>query len=235
MKTQTIFTEDYILLQVILHEPVNLKDQGVWKNLAYKKLNTQATDLDLPLLPNWYKSYWIATVRFKDGTELTSKKFYEYDTGVKKWSSEFSYNLQGKIESIDIEKLTDWNENIENLFSNEPKPRSWFGCQWLCKEYYIKGFKKAQELSKYKLFTSEDVEKAFEEGWRSRSNMLGNRVKDKEKVIQQLQQSKLPKEFIPKLVQKSVNGSIPVGQQWNYELKTIDTPQGKQVVGEWIF
>lgn len=70
----------------------------------------------LPLLPNPFddKTYWIATVIFKDGTKLKSEKFYKYDSGIKSWSSNFSYLMEDKIECINYDKYT---ENHPEQFS----------------------------------------------------------------------------------------------------------------------
>ena len=51
------------------------------------------------------KTYWVGIVKWNDGTILTTQPFYEYDSGIKKWSSNFSYENRGKFEWIDYKKV----------------------------------------------------------------------------------------------------------------------------------
>lgn len=49
--------------------------------------------------------YWVGVVKWNDGTILRTEPFYNYDNGIKEWSSKFSYENQGKFEWIDYEKF----------------------------------------------------------------------------------------------------------------------------------
>jgi hypothetical protein len=53
---------------------------------------------------------------------------------------------------------------------------------------YLKGFNKAMELNKDKLFTLEDMKKAFNGGWVQRHNEEGSHYKNMEILIQSIQQ-----------------------------------------------
>ena len=55
---------------------------------------------------------------------------------------------------------------------------------------YIMGFNKAMELNKDKLFTVEDIKKAFNAGWVQRHNEEGSHYENMEILIQSLQQPK---------------------------------------------
>jgi hypothetical protein len=61
-----------------------------------------------------------------------------------------------------------------------------------------------------------------------------------DEIIKSLQQPKMPAKrpvaFECEMKQKSVNGSIPVNQEWEYEPKTTTNPQGQTVlVGKYIY
>ena len=51
------------------------------------------------------KKHWIAIIKWNDGTILRTEPFYEYDEGIKIWSSKFSYENKGKFQWIDYEKV----------------------------------------------------------------------------------------------------------------------------------
>ncbi len=44
-------------------------------------------------------------MRWNDGTILRTEPFYDYDNGIKEWSSKFSYENKGKFEWIDYKKF----------------------------------------------------------------------------------------------------------------------------------
>lgn len=228
MKTKTIFTKDYILLCKETYgfktgnwnyEPDNtirvykfdydIDEYPGQKILAYKKLNPKASDLDdLPLLPDWNKEV--------DIEQMAELEYREYPNSIK--NTDYRY---GK----DV-----------NCFRK--------------RKAFIKGFKKSQELNKDKLFTLEDVEKVIDlvrkDENRVHQELLNYfegksdvrpTAKSKEEIIQQLQRFKLPKEFVPTYIDtNSFWGEVLTGSydSGNFILKTIDTPQGKQVIGKWV-
>jgi hypothetical protein len=66
------------------------------------------------------KTYWIGIVKWNDGTILTTQPFYEYDNGIKQWSSKFSYENSGKFEWIDYKKVEPESAlNSERMYSEE--------------------------------------------------------------------------------------------------------------------
>lgn len=211
MNTKTIFTEDYVLL---LDSSLN-DGRYYWNDLdkalrtgkhwgysyhygvlAYKKLNQQASDLDLPLLPDW----------------------------------------DGEVDELTNDFHKGWDLMIDEYSKG-----------------HYDGFKRAIRLHKDKLFTLEDIEKAIElaKEYKKVEERVYEDTYSKEEIIQQLQQSKLPKEFIPELehyYEKYPNQWFKTSKS-NYDmvkrdfgegqvkisLKIIDTPQGKQAVGKWAF
>jgi hypothetical protein len=52
-------------------------------------------------------------------------------------------------------------------------------------------------------------------------------------AVEYIQSLKQPKHFIAEMVQKSNNGSIPVDQEWEYELKTITINDKQVLVGKY--
>jgi hypothetical protein len=48
---------------------------------------------------------WIAEVIWHDNTRYYFGPFYQYDTGIKVWSAEFSYKHGNRVESISYHKL----------------------------------------------------------------------------------------------------------------------------------
>jgi hypothetical protein len=95
---------------------------------------------------------------------------------------------------------------------------------------------KAKEKYKY---TEEDMIEAMLQISEYYANNINKDVDGHKKsldIIQSLQQPKMPVGFKCEIKQKSVNGSIPVNQEWEYEPKTTTNPQGlTQWVGEYIY
>lgn len=54
---------------------------------------------------NNMRKHWIGIIKWNDGTILKTEPFYDYDEGIKAWSSKFSYENKGKFEWIDYEKI----------------------------------------------------------------------------------------------------------------------------------
>jgi hypothetical protein len=109
-----------------------------------------------------------------------------------------------------------------------------------------KEYNKAKEEYKY---TEEDIKTAFEASkklvnyeWHmdefhgSSCNCVKPTIQNFQELIQSLQQPKYPVAFESEMKQKSVKGSIPVNQEWEYEPKTITNSQGlTQLVGKYIY
>jgi uncharacterized membrane-anchored protein len=91
--------------------------------------------------------------------------------------------------------------------------------------------------SNIKLYTEEDLEKAIDMAHEKVMTVIGNAKKYSPKeIIQSLQKTKPPVAFDCEMKQKSVNGSIPVNQEWEYEPKTTTNSQGiTQWVGSYIY
>jgi hypothetical protein len=109
----------------------------------------------------------------------------------------------------------------------------------LWEEVVGKGFYKAKEKYKY---TEEDMRKAIEmarNGKRKATDTKGAEYLfslQEDEIIQSFKQPKLPVAFNCEMKQKSVNGSIPVNQEWEYEPKTTTNSQGQtQWVGSYIY
>ncbi len=86
--------------------------------------------------------------------------------------------------------------------------------------------------SNIKLYTEEDLIKVWVAGMR----FIGEDKGSYKETIQSLQKTKLPVAFDCEMKQKSVNGSIPVNQEWEYEPKTTTNSQGiTQWVGKYIY
>lgn len=84
------------------------------------------------------------------------------------------------------------------------------------------GYNKAKETYK---FTEEDMRQAFRSGF-IYSNL---HEVNENSYIQSLSQPKTPTHFEFEMKQKSLNGSIPVNQEWEFEPKTTTNAQGQQV------
>lgn len=59
------------------------------------------------------RKHWIGIIKWNDGTILKTEPFYDYDEGIKAWSSKFSYENKGKFEWIDYEKIEPKQETLE--------------------------------------------------------------------------------------------------------------------------
>jgi hypothetical protein len=94
---------------------------------------------------------------------------------------------------------------------------------------FIKGYKAAT-----KKYSEEDFKVAMK---RIHSKCYGRSydLNDENEIIQSLKQP-TPKWFVAETIQKSINGSIPVNQDWEYELKTTTNSEGKKVlVGKYLY
>jgi hypothetical protein len=101
------------------------------------------------------------------------------------------------------------------------------------------GYNKAKEKYKY---TEEDLRKAIDMARNGNRKVIDTKgveylfILQEDKIIQSLQQPKMPVAFECEMKQKSVNGSIPVNQEWEYEPKKTTNPQGQAVLaGKYIF
>jgi len=100
---------------------------------------------------------------------------------------------------------------------------------------FIIGYNKAKEKYKY---TEEDLRNAIDMARKfpyiTKGEIKFNTPIDE--IIKFIQQPKIPVAFECEMKQKSVNGSIPVNQEWEYEPKTTTNPQGQTVlVGKYIY
>ena len=59
------------------------------------------------------RKHWIGIIKWNDGTILKTEPFYDYDEGIKVWSSKFSYENKGKFEWIDYKKIEPKQETLE--------------------------------------------------------------------------------------------------------------------------
>jgi hypothetical protein len=80
--------------------------------------------------------------------------------------------------------------DVDRLFLETPHTVEDEKDYWKIRAGYIEGFNKAMELNKDKLFTVEDIKKAFNAGWVQRHNEEGSHYKNMEILIQSLQQPK---------------------------------------------
>jgi hypothetical protein len=101
------------------------------------------------------------------------------------------------------------------------------------------GYNKAKE--KYK-WTDEDIRVAIDMARNGKRKVIDTKGVEylfslqEDEIIQSLQQPKMPVAFECEMKQKSVNGSIPVNQEWEYEPKKTTNPQGQtEWVGKYIF
>jgi len=123
MKTETIFTEDYVLLN-------NLSFMIGIKTLAYKKLNPEAIDLGLPLLPDWDEEIDVEKLALKhyhiDSTdtlelppfELTKENVLGFIEGFNK-AQELNKDKQFTLE--DIEKAIELARGLNSWWEIEFK------------------------------------------------------------------------------------------------------------------
>jgi hypothetical protein len=106
-----------------------------------------------------------------------------------------------------------------------------FGATW--------GYNAAKKRYKY---TEGDLRKAIDMARNGNRKVIDTKGVEyllrlqEDKIIQSLQQPKTPVAFECEMKQKSVNGSIPVNQEWEYEPKKTTNPQGQTVlVGKYIY
>jgi hypothetical protein len=95
------------------------------------------------------------------------------------------------------------------------------------------GYNKAKEKYKY---TEEDLIKVWKACLDFNKPAGSDSGINFEEIIQSLQKPKMPVAFNCEMKQKSVNGSIPVNQEWEYEPKTTINSQGiTQWIGKYIY
>jgi len=106
-----------------------------------------------------------------------------------------------------------------------------FGATW--------GYNAAKKRYKY---TEGDLRKAIDMARNGNRKVIDTKGVEyllrlqEDKIIQSLQQPKTPVAFECEMKQKSVNGSIPVNQEWEYEPKKTTNPQGQtEWVGKYIY
>jgi hypothetical protein len=102
------------------------------------------------------RKHWIGIIKWNDGTILKTEPFYDYDEGIKAWSSKFSYENKGKFEWIDYEKIEEpKQETLEEAAENFiPKSN-----KWTIKDIFIEGAKWQQERS----YSEEDMKRSWQE------------------------------------------------------------------------
>jgi len=101
---------------------------------------------------------------------------------------------------------------------------------------FIKGYKAAT-----KKYSEEDLKKALFDFGDVLFNNCQNGILEEDlrtyenDILQSLKQP-TPKWFVAETIQKSINGSIPVNQDWEYELKTTTNSEGKKVLfGKYLY
>jgi hypothetical protein len=128
----------------------------------------------------------------------------------------------------DIQALAD--KHTKNLLlTSEGRTQRWWG--------FIEGYRAAT-----KVYSEEDLRQAVELIKKSCypvSKLFSDEVIVKhnftiDEIIQSLKQPKTPKYFIAEMVQKSINGSIPVNQDWEYEFKTTTIDGKTYLVGKYL-
>jgi hypothetical protein len=115
------------------------------------------------------RKHWIGIIKWNDGTILKTEPFYDYDEGIKVWSSKFSYENKGKFEWIDYKKIEPKQETLEQ--AAEKYSENWEEITGLDYENvvpsevnkldFINGAKWQQEQNK-KLYSEEEVHDIIE-------------------------------------------------------------------------
>ena len=107
------------------------------------------------------KKHWIGIVKWNDGTILRTEPFFEYDEGIKVWSSKFSFENKGKFEWIDYEKVEESKqktiEEIIDFLQLEITERRDYSASKMCEVIieFIENLKKEEE------YTKEDMQVAW--------------------------------------------------------------------------
>ena len=107
------------------------------------------------------KKHWIGIVKWNDGTILKTEPFFEYDEGIKVWSSKFSFENKGKFEWIDYEKVEESKqktiEEIIDFLQLEITERRDYSASKMCEVIieFIENLKKEEE------YTKEDMQVAW--------------------------------------------------------------------------
>jgi len=142
-----------------------------------------------------------------DGDKMiaSSDSDFQTDYEVMKLSKENSNEIFGVV---DINKWA--NEKVDNRFNETDGYH-----KFVYVDGIVDGFNKAMELNKDKLFTVEDIKKAFNAGWVQRHNEEGSHYENMEILIQSLQQ---PKEIEVEIEQVLVQSSIEGDAIWKYKL-----------------
>lgn len=220
MNTKTIFTENYILLIISEEVPFLIGEIGVkWKALEPKHRTLTIAD---------------------EGNRLSIQKHWRKCLAYKK--------LNPEAPTLPLPILPDWDEEVDiNKIAFQELFPLWDNRdileqkEWAMLHSFVLGFKKAPDLAKDKLFTLEDIEKAIELAREyTHDSAHGDHFHHtEEEIIQQLKQSKVPKYFVPELKVVPDNNNYGSGEIFSSNmkeiLKTIDTPEGPQVVGKWKF
>jgi hypothetical protein len=130
----------------------------------------------------------------------------------------------------DVEKLAEKHiENYEVFFDTKKEIDH-------TKIGFIAGYKAAT-----KKYSEEDLKKALFDFGDVLFNNCQNGILEEDlrtyenDILQSLKQP-TPKWFVAETIQKSINGSIPVNQDWEYELKTTTNSEGKKVLfGKYLY
>lgn len=222
MQTETVFTTDYILLldldiEIGKGDPF-LTDKGeigdvAWttnnktKILAYSKLNSEASDLKLPLLLEWY-----------DGIDVEKLAKNRYPIRIYDGYTNEDENKEPRDIWIDGFKTAQGLSNDK---------------QFTLKDIQ-KAINLARTGYGYdgNIDIVEHVDGGGIDNYNNEFKFLSE-----ENIIRQLQQSKSPKKFEPEYEDDITNGWSDVlrGGDGRRKLKMIDTPNGKRVFGKWIY
>jgi hypothetical protein len=182
--------------------------------------------------------------RFKDQESDRENHEYLYRTACKKTITHLPLNNSPILEGVDLlppysRHQEDGLEELGNrMFRNKID-----SLEEIHSDYILgvtEGYQVAREKYKY---TEEDMLQAAKYGYEFRDTTSfpnhkfeNSCINNTKQWLQSLQQPKMPVGFKCEMKQKSVNGSIPVNQEWEYEPKTTTNSQGlTQWVGEYIY
>lgn len=186
------------------------------KIIAYRKLNKEAKELDLPLLPPFEEDN---IEKLADNYAVDTQKVHPADSFIAKQSYIEGYKAaQSKQFSL---------EDVIN-YSN------WLS-QWLSYNKYKKVIDGAKPYGIGELISNKDLIKMFVAGLPPSNPPLN------QETIQSLSIQQLPSEFIPEYIGggEYLAGEIGGNEIWTEypkELKTITNSEGKEeLVGVWKF
>ena len=199
-----------------------------YKVVAYYPLNSEAKELDLPLLPSFEGDVWVK------GNRISVTTLYEYEEQ-QDWPNHNKYENLGYQtytgEVIELDKGLALKTDDGKIFKTQGT--YWFGS---ILDQNCKLLKAAQ----FKQFSLEDVKKAIKMAREQSEPYYGGGglvlsepiYEDKhteEEIIQSLSTQKLPKEFIPEYeIVYSSKELADKGFIYEEVFKTITNSEGKQ-------